>query len=104
MSENDEAIYKIIQGITDKKLIKKGVNETTKALERGQAKIVIIAKDVDPPEIVMHLPELAKEKKVPYVYVSSKEKLGNAVGIKSASSVAILDEGIAARIQAAVKG
>jgi large subunit ribosomal protein L7Ae len=35
--------------------IKKGTNETTKAVERGQAKLVVIAEDVDPPEIVGHL-------------------------------------------------
>ncbi|MEM2061684.1 MAG: ribosomal L7Ae/L30e/S12e/Gadd45 family protein, partial [Candidatus Caldarchaeum sp.] len=32
--------------------IKKGVNEVIKAIERGQAKFVVIATDVDPPEIV----------------------------------------------------
>ncbi|MEM1921819.1 MAG: ribosomal L7Ae/L30e/S12e/Gadd45 family protein, partial [Desulfurococcaceae archaeon] len=35
--------------------IRKGTNETTKAIERGQAQLVIIAEDVDPPEIVAHL-------------------------------------------------
>jgi large subunit ribosomal protein L7Ae len=29
------------------------VNETTKAVERGQAKFVVIAENVDPPEIVL---------------------------------------------------
>lgn len=74
--------------------VKKGTNETTKAVERGQAKLVIIATDVDPPEIVAHLPILCDEKKIPYAYVPSKKKLGEAAGIEvAAASVAILEPG-----------
>ncbi len=36
--------------------IKKGSNEATKAIERGIAQIVLIGGDVEPEEIVMHLP------------------------------------------------
>ncbi|RLI39462.1 50S ribosomal protein L7ae [Candidatus Bathyarchaeota archaeon] len=74
--------------------IKKGVNETTKAVERGQAKLVLIAEDVDPPEIVAHLPILCDEKGVPYIYVPSKAELGKAAGINvAASSACIIDPG-----------
>ncbi|MGC9009403.1 MAG: 50S ribosomal protein L7Ae [Sulfolobales archaeon] len=76
--------------------IKKGVNETTKAVERGEAKLVIIAEDVNPPEVVLHLPYLCDEKKVPYLYVPSKARLGQAAGIQvAASSVAVIDPGAA---------
>ncbi len=76
--------------------VRKGVNETTKAVERGKALLVVIAEDVNPPEIVMHLPKLCQEKGVPFAYVSTKQELGNAVGLKvSASSVAIVDAGSA---------
>ncbi|OYT62927.1 MAG: 50S ribosomal protein L7ae [Thermofilum sp. ex4484_15] len=74
--------------------IKKGTNETTKAVERGLAKLVLIAEDVDPPEIVAHLPLLCDEKKIPYVYVPSKKKLGEAAGIEvAAASACIVEEG-----------
>jgi large subunit ribosomal protein L7Ae len=74
--------------------VRKGTNETTKAVERGQAKLVVIAIDVDPPEVVMHLPFLCEEKKVPYLYVPSKKRLGEAAGIQvAAASVAILEPG-----------
>lgn len=74
--------------------IRKGTNETTKAVERGQAKLVLIAEDVDPPEIVAHLPPLCDEKKIPYIYVPSKQKLGEAAGIEvAAASAAIIDFG-----------
>ena len=74
--------------------IRKGTNETTKAVERGQAKLVLIALDVDPPEIVMHLPPLCEEKGVPYIYVPSKQELGKAAGIEvAAASACIIDPG-----------
>ena len=57
-------------------------------------KLVFIALDVDPPEIVAHLPLLCKDKKIPYLYVSNKEVLGNAcnLGVKTASC-SITNEG-----------
>ena len=77
-----------------KKAIRKGVNETTKAVERGQAKLVLIAEDVDPPEIVAHLPILCEERGVPYIYVPSKKELGKAAGIEvNASSACIIEPG-----------
>ncbi|MDH5794172.1 MAG: ribosomal L7Ae/L30e/S12e/Gadd45 family protein, partial [Candidatus Bathyarchaeota archaeon] len=67
------------------------------AIERAQAKLVVIAEDVDPPEVVAHLPLLCEERKIPYIFVPSKEKIGNAVGIDvSAASVCIVKEGDAA--------
>lgn len=74
--------------------IRKGTNEATKALERGTAKLVVVAKDVSPPEIVMHIPLLAKEKGVPCVKVNSKEELGAAAGLDvSTSAIAIIEAG-----------
>ena len=83
--------------------IRRGVNETTKAIERGTAKLVVIAEDVNPEEIVMHLPVLCEEKQVPYTYVPSKEELGRAAGIEvAASSVAVVEEGDAKKLIAGI--
>ncbi len=74
--------------------IKKGTNEATKAVERTHAKLVVIAEDVQPEEIVMHLPILCDEKKIPYIFVPSKKALGEAAGLQvPASAVAIVDPG-----------
>lgn len=74
--------------------IRKGVNEVIKSIERGQARFVVIAMDVDPPEIVAFLPTLCDERKIPYIFVSSKKALGEAAGLQvSASSVSIIDPG-----------
>ncbi len=74
--------------------VRKGTNEVTKAIERGLAKLVVIAEDVEPEEIVMHIPLLAKEKEVPYVFVPTRNELGAAIGLQvSTASVCITKEG-----------
>ncbi len=72
--------------------IEKGTNEVTKAIERGTAKQVFYAKDVEPKEIVQHIPILCKEKNVTCNEVDSKQKLGLAAGINvPCSSVVIIE-------------
>ncbi len=74
--------------------IRKGTNESTKAIEKGIAQLVVIAEDVEPKEIVMHLPALCDEKKIPYVYVPNKLELGKAAGIDvSSASISIVEPG-----------
>ena len=73
--------------------IKKGTNEVVKAIERGEAKVVVIAEDVSPPEVVFYIPVLCEERKVPYTYVKNKSDLGLKVGIASAASIAVTDFG-----------
>jgi len=88
------ATLEVVKMARESGKIRKGVNEVIKSIERGQAKFVIIAVDVDPPEIVGFLPHLCDEKKIPYTFVSSKKSLGEAAGIAvSASSVSIIDPG-----------
>ncbi|MEM3714729.1 MAG: ribosomal L7Ae/L30e/S12e/Gadd45 family protein, partial [Nitrososphaeria archaeon] len=64
-----DSVYEILRRASESGKVKKGTNEVTKSVERGVAKLVVIAEDVDPPEIVAHLPILCEEKKIPYVYV-----------------------------------
>jgi large subunit ribosomal protein L7Ae len=74
--------------------IRKGANEATKAIEKGDAKLVAYAADVTPKEIVMHLPLLCKEKNVPCFAVSKKDDLGAAAGLAlGTAAVAIVKEG-----------
>ncbi|MCW4019670.1 MAG: 50S ribosomal protein L7Ae [Candidatus Bathyarchaeota archaeon] len=91
------AAYEALQIATRTGSIRKGTNESTKAVERGQAKLVVIAEDVDPPEVVAHLPILCEERKIPYVFVPSKIKLGSSVGIDvQSAAVCIVEAGEAA--------
>jgi large subunit ribosomal protein L7Ae len=74
--------------------VKVGVNETTKMIERGTAKLVIVAKDVQPAEIVMHLPLLCREKNIPCSFIATKKELGEKAGLNvGTSAIAIVDEG-----------
>jgi len=89
-----DAAYEALQMAAKTGSVRKGTNETTKAVERAQAKLVVIAEDVDPPEVVAHLPLLCEERKIPYVFVPSKQKIGSAVGIDvPAASACIIDVG-----------
>ncbi|WP_435194153.1 50S ribosomal protein L7Ae [Natronomonas sp. EA1] len=77
--------------------VKKGTNETTKAIERGNAELVFIAEDVQPEEVVMHLPELADEKEIPFLFIETQDDIGHASGLSVGSAAAaIVDAGEAA--------
>ncbi|MBI2233205.1 MAG: 50S ribosomal protein L7ae [Candidatus Aenigmarchaeota archaeon] len=87
-------ILEVIEIARETGKIRRGLNEATKAVERGIAKLIVVADDVDPPEIAMHLQPLCDEKKIPLVRVSSKSELGRAAGIEvSTAAVAVLDAG-----------
>jgi len=74
--------------------LKKGTNEVTKAIERGTAKFVSYSADVEPKEIVQHIPILCKEKNIPCFEADKKEKLGISAGLNvSCSAVAIINTG-----------
>ncbi len=84
----------LLEKVRETGKVKKGTNETTKSVERGLAKLVYIAMDVDPPEVVAHLPLICEEKNIPYTYVKSKSELGRAVGIEvDCAAAAIISEG-----------
>lgn len=95
--ELQDAAYEALQIAARTGKVKRGTNETTKAIERAQAKLVIIAENVEPPEVVAHLPILCEERKIPYVFVPEKEKIGSALGIDvPAASASITESGDAA--------
>jgi len=78
--------YQSIELAKESGKVRKGTNEVTKLVERGE--------DVQPEEILAHMPLLCEEKGVPYAYVPSKQELGVAVGLgKATASIAILDPG-----------
>lgn len=96
---DDNKAYEAVELAKATGKIRKGTNEVTKAIEKGQAKLVIFAKDVTPPEIIMHLPLIAKEKNIACVEVPSKEELGAAAGLDvPTSAIAIVVEGEAKNI------
>ena len=94
-----DKVYEAIEVAKTTGKIRKGTNEATKVIEKGQAKLVAIAKDVSPAEITMHLPLLSEEKGVPCVQVPSKEELGAAAGLDvGTGAVVIVLEGDAKQL------
>lgn len=97
-------IYEIVEKARKSGKVEKGTNEVTKAIERGTAKLVVAAADVDPKEIVQHLPILCKEKNIPYHDADSKQKLGIAAGLNvGCASVAVIESRDADKDIAALK-
>lgn len=85
---------KTIEILSKSEKVKKGANEVTKSIERNSAKLVVLAKDVQPEEIVAHIPLICEEKNIPYTYISTKEQLGKAIGLEvPTSAAAIIVEG-----------
>ncbi len=92
--ELTDKIYQVVEVAKESGKIRKGTNEVTKLVERGEAQCVVMAEDVQPEEILAHMPLLCEEKGIPYAYVPSKQELGVACGLgKATASIAILDPG-----------
>ena len=93
------AVYEAVRVAKQSGKVRKGTNETTKAIERGISKLVVIAEDVEPPEVVAHLPILCEERNAPFIFVPSKQQLGVSLGIDVGSAAAtIIDAGEAQHI------
>ena len=90
----EEDALEALEVARDTGSVRKGTNETTKAVERGNAVLVFVAEDVQPEEVVMHLPDLCTEKDVPYVFVGTQDDVGHAAGLEVGSAAAaIVDAG-----------
>ncbi|RMD45819.1 50S ribosomal protein L7ae [Candidatus Pacearchaeota archaeon] len=88
------SVYDVVEKAAKTGKVDKGVNEVTKAVERKTAKLVVVAKDVEPKEITAHLPILCKDNGIKIVEADSKEKLGISVGIsRPAAAVAVVEPG-----------
>ena len=70
--------------------LKKGSNEVTKAAERGTAKMVVMAENVNPAELLAHVPLICKEKNIPFIYVEDQTYLAEAAGMNSGAKTAAI--------------
>merc|ERR1712139_26551 len=73
------------------KFLKFGLNHVTSLIENGEAKLVVIAHDVDPIELVVWMPQLCRSKNVPYLIVKDKARLGKVVRQSTASCIAVTE-------------
>mmetsp|Transcript_69057 Transcript_69057/g.80491 ORF Transcript_69057/g.80491 Transcript_69057/m.80491 type:complete len:263 (+) Transcript_69057:51-839(+) len=72
-------------------VLKFGLNHITHLVEQKKARLVVIAHDVDPIELVLWLPQLCRRMDVPFCFVKGKARLGKLVGKKTATAVALKD-------------
>jgi len=88
------AAEKKIEGKQDKTkkptVLKYGLKHIATLVEQKKAQLVVIAHDVDPIELVLWLPTLCKKMNVPYCIIKSKARLGQLVGKKTATAVALV--------------
>jgi large subunit ribosomal protein L7Ae len=71
--------------------LKYGLKHVTYLVEQKKAKLVLIASDVEPVELVVFLPTLCKAMDIPYAIVQNKSRLGRIVHKKSAAVACLTD-------------
>ena len=73
-SDIQEQVYEMVKtlGKDGRGRLKKGANEVTKAAERGNAKMVVMAENVNPGELLAHIPMICREKEIPFIYRSEE--------------------------------
>ncbi|KAK0039174.1 50S ribosomal protein L7Ae [Biomphalaria pfeifferi] len=79
--EKVQKVLKLVQSLSKSSNIRKGINESTKCLNKGTSLFVVIACDAEPPELAAFLPIICEDKGVPFVHVPSKTALGIACGV-----------------------
>ncbi len=91
-SDIQEQVYEMVKslGKDGRGRLKKGANEVTKAAERGTAKMVVMAENVNPAEILAHIPMICKEKKIPCIHVDDQAYLAEAAGMNSAAKTSAI--------------
>jgi len=101
-----EIVSKALEALTvasDSGRVRKGANEATKGIESQTSILVFIAEDVEPEEVVMHLPEICKQRQVPFIYIPTKKELGGACGLPvPCAAIAIDKPGNAAEMVSAI--
>ena len=86
-----DSVYELVKLVgSGNGRLKKGSNEVTKAAERGTAKMVVMAENVNPAELLAHVPLICKEKKIPFIYVEDQAYLAEAAGMSSGAKTAAI--------------
>ena len=86
-----DSVYELVKLVAnDNGRLKKGSNEVTKAAERGTAQMVVMAENVNPAELLAHVPLICKEKNIPFIYVEDQAYLAEAAGMNSGAKTAAI--------------
>jgi len=92
-----DSVYELVKLVAnDNGRLKKGSNEVTKAAERGTAQMVVMAENVNPAELLAHIPLICKEKSIPFIYVEDQSYLAEAAGMNvggKTAAIAVMEVG-----------
>ncbi|PPQ94017.1 hypothetical protein CVT25_009865, partial [Psilocybe cyanescens] len=83
-------LHKTIKKASKARQVKRGVKEVVKGIRKGEKGLLILAADINPIDIISHLPVLSEEAQIPYIFVSSKEELGHASSTKRPTSCVMI--------------
>ncbi|CAM9333623.1 unnamed protein product, partial [Phaeothamnion confervicola] len=83
-------IHKLVRKGTHAKVVRRGVKEVIKAVRKGAKGLCVLAGDISPIDVIVHLPVFCEEQSVPYVFVPSKTELGIAAATKRPTSCALI--------------
>ncbi|KAK2466215.1 hypothetical protein APHAL10511_001857 [Amanita phalloides] len=87
-------LHKTIKKASKARQVKRGVKEVVKGIRKGDKGLLILAADINPIDIISHLPVLSEEAQIPYVFVPSKEELGLASATKRPTSCVMICPGM----------
>ena len=86
-----DSVYELVKLVgSGEGRLKKGSNEVTKAAQRGTAQMIVMAENVNPAELLAHIPLICKEKKIPFIYVEDQAYLAEAAGMSSGAKTAAI--------------
>ena len=87
-------VYKTVKKASkEKNHLKRGVKEVEKRLRKGDKGLVILAGDISPIDIISHVPGMCEELDIPYIWVTSKDALGEAANTKRSTSCVMVVPG-----------
>ncbi|EJD53787.1 L30e-like protein [Auricularia subglabra TFB-10046 SS5] len=83
-------LHKTLRRASKQRQVKRGVKEVVKAIRKGEKGLLVLAADISPMDIISHLPVMSEEASIPYVFVHSKEELGQASATKRPTSCVLI--------------
>jgi len=84
-------LYKLVRKSSKEKgAVRRGIREAMKFIRKGETGLVVLAGDVSPVDVISHVPLVCEEKSIPYCFTPSKQELGEALGSKRPSCMALV--------------
>ncbi|KAK8801179.1 hypothetical protein WA158_007010 [Blastocystis sp. Blastoise] len=80
-------VFKIVKKAAKSKCLRRGVKEVIKSIRKGEKGLVILAGNIYPVDVISHIPVLCEDNSIPYVFIPTKEELGESATTKRPTSV-----------------